>query len=113
MEGALGSWVRGGCWLVVTDNGAYAYAANTGSDTITGFAVEADGSLSILDEDGVTAVTGDVAVDLALSDGSQFLYSLGAGSDTISVFRIESGGALSLVQTVTGLPAASVGLAAA
>ena len=61
----------------------------------------------------MTAVTGDVAIDLALSDGSQFLYSFGAGSDTISVFRIESGGALSLVQTVTGLPAASVGLASA
>ena len=113
IDGPIATTETAACWLVVTDNGAYAYAANTGSDTITGFGVEADGSLTILDEDGVTAVTGDVAVDLALSDGSQFLYSLGAGSDTISVFRIESGGALSLVQTVTGLPAASVGLAAA
>ena len=113
IDGPVATTETAACWIVVTDNGQYAYTANTGSDTITGYRVESDGSLTILDEDGVTALTGDVPIDMALSDGSQFLYSLGAGSDTISVFRIESDGALSLIQTVAGLPAASVGLASA
>lgn len=99
------------CWIVVTDNGQYAYTTNTGSDTITGYRVEADGSLTILNEDGVTAVTGDAPIDMALSDGSQFLYAIDSASDTISVFQIEPTGALSLIQTMAGIPAAAVGLA--
>ena len=63
--------------------------------------------------DGVTGLTGDVPIDVALSDGSSYLYSVGSGSDTITVFRVESDGSLALVQTVSGLPATSVGLAAA
>ena len=112
IEGPVGTTETAACWLVVTHNGQYAYAANTGSDTITGFQVAADGSLTILDADGVTAVTGDVALDLALSDDSRFLYSLGGGSDSISVFQVGVDGSLTLVQTVNGLPAASLGLAA-
>lgn len=113
IDGPVATTETAACWLVVTENGQYAYAANTGSDTVTGYRIEADGSLSILNADGVTAVSGDTPIDVALSNGSEFLYSLGAGSDTISVFRIGAGGALTLVQTVAGLPATALGLAAA
>jgi len=113
IDGPLATTETAACWIVVTDNGQYAYTTNTGSDTITGYRVESAGSLTILNDDGVTAVTGDAPTDMALSDGSQFLYSLDSASDTISVFQIEAGGALSLIQTVVGLPAASVGLASA
>jgi 6-phosphogluconolactonase len=113
IDGPVATTETAACWIVVTDSGQYAYTTNTGSDTITGYRVESDGSLTILNDDGVTAFTGDAPIDMALSDGSQFLYSLDSGSDSISVFRIEAGGALSLVQTVVGLPAASVGLASA
>jgi 6-phosphogluconolactonase (cycloisomerase 2 family) len=112
IDGPIATSETAACWLVVTDDGRYAYIANTGSDSITGFRLEPDGALSILDTDGVTALTGDVPIDLALSDGSEYLYSLGSGSDTITVFRAESDGTLSLVQTVAGLPATAVGLAA-
>ncbi|MGH8924679.1 MAG: lactonase family protein [Acidimicrobiia bacterium] len=113
IDGPVATTETAACWIVVTDNGKYAYTTNTGSDTITGYLVESDGSLSILNEDGVSAVTGDAPIDMALSDGSQFLYSLDAASDAISVFRIEADGALSLIQTVVGLPGAAVGLASA
>lgn len=113
IDGPVATTETAACWIVVTDNGQYAYTTNTGSDTITGYRVESDGSLTILNDDGVTAVTGDAPTDMALSDRSRFLYSMDSASDTISVFRIEAGGALTLVQTVVGLPAASVGLASA
>lgn len=113
IDGPVFTTETAACWIVVTDDGHFAYTSNTGSDTITGYRVESDGSLTILNEDGVTAVAGDDPIDMALSDGSQFLYSIDAASDTISVFQIESDGALSLIQTVSGLPAASVGLASA
>ena len=111
IEGPVATTETAACWLVVTDDGQYAYVANAGSASITGYRLEADGSLTILDDDGVTAVTGAGAIDLALSRQSEFLYSVGGGSDTISVFRVEADGSLSLVQTVTGLPSSSVGLA--
>ena len=113
MDGPVFTTETAACWIAVTDDGQFAYTSNTGSDTITGYRVESNGSLTILDEDGVTAVTGDAPIDMALSDGSRFLYSIDSASDTISVFQIESDGALSLIQTVGGLPAASVGLASA
>jgi 6-phosphogluconolactonase len=113
IDGPVATTETAACWIVVTDDGRYAYATNTGSDTITGYRVESGGSLTILNDDGVTAVTGDVPIDVALSDGGQFLYSLDSGSDSISVFRIEADGALNLLQTVIGLPAPSLGLASA
>jgi 6-phosphogluconolactonase len=113
IDGPVFTTETAACWIVVTDNGMYAYTTNTGSDTITGYRVEADGSLTILDDDGVTALTGDAPIDMALSDGSQHLYALDSASHTISVFQVASDGALSLIQTVVGLPAAAAGLASA
>ena len=113
IDGPVATTETAACWIVVTDNGQYAYTTNTGSDTITGYGLGPDGSLSILNEDGVTAVTGDAPTDMALSDGSGFLYALDSGSDTVSVYQIAGDGALTLIQTVVGLPAAAVGLAAA
>lgn len=113
IDGPVATTETAACWTVVTHNGQYAYTTNTGSDTVTGYRVESDGSLTILNDNGVTAVTGDAPTDMALSDGSQFLYSIDSASDAISVFRINAGGDLSLIQTVVGLPAASVGLASA
>ena len=113
IDGPVATTETAACWIVVTDNGQYAYTTNTGSDSITGYGLESDGSLTILNEDGVTAVTGDAPTDMALSDGSGFLYALDSGSDTVSVYQVEGNGALSLIQTVVGLPAAAVGLASA
>lgn len=113
IDGPVATTETAACWIVVTDNGQYAYTTNTGSDSITGYGVGSDGSLTILNEDGVTAVTGDAPTDMALSDGSGFLYALDSGSDTVSVYQVQGNGALTLVQTVVGLPSASAGLASA
>ena len=42
------------CWATTTPNGKFAYIANTGSATVTGFAIAHDGSLDMLDANGVT-----------------------------------------------------------
>jgi hypothetical protein len=42
------------CWAVVTRNGQYAYVTNAGSGTVSGYSVGSDGSLTLLDADGVT-----------------------------------------------------------
>ena len=42
----------------MTKNGRYAYATNTGSDSVSGYRVALDGTLAALDADGQTGETG-------------------------------------------------------
>ncbi len=100
------------CWVAVTNNGKFAYAANTGSASVTGFDVN-KASLTILDADGRTGSTGTTPIDVAMSRNSQFLYALTAGSHTISAFGVrQNDGSLSTTQGAGGLPVGTVGLAA-
>lgn len=99
------------CWVVVTRNGHFAYVSNTGSGTLSGYNVSSDGSLSLLDADGVTGVTGPGPIDMALSVNSHFLYSLNSGDGTISAFRVNHDGSLSSLPGVSGIPAGANGLA--
>jgi 6-phosphogluconolactonase (cycloisomerase 2 family) len=92
------------CWIVVTRNGRFAYASNTGSGTVSGYSVSSGGSLSLLDADGVTGVTGLGPIDMALSVNSHFLYALNSGDGTISAFRVNHDGSLSSLPGVAGIP---------
>lgn len=99
------------CWVVVTGNGKYTYTTNTGSASVTGYAIGDDGQLTLLDADGRTGQTGTTPIDAALSNHSQYLYVLNAGSDTISAFAIERDGSLTSVGEIP-VAATSVGIAA-
>ena len=100
------------CWLVVTNNGKYAYTTNTGSDSTTGFVIQNDGSLELLQEDGVSGMTGDAPIDMAFSRNSQFLYVLNANETSISGFAVDSSGQLTPVEVMNTLPDSANGLAA-
>ncbi|MBA2263567.1 MAG: beta-propeller fold lactonase family protein [Chloroflexi bacterium] len=98
----------------MTGSGRFAYVTNTGSVTVSGYAIGSDGSLTLLDPDGVTAVTGagSSPIDADVSHNSRFLFVLNAGTDSIAGFGINGGdGSLTSVGETFGLPASSVGLA--
>ena len=100
------------CWVAVTNNGKFAYAANTGSASVTGFEVRR-ATLSILNAEGKTGTTGTTPIDAAVSRNGQFLYTLTADSHAISAFSVrQNDGSLSNVGGVAGLPVGTVGLAA-
>ena len=99
------------CWAVVTENGRYGYTANAQGGSISGFAIASDGSISLIDGDGRTAVVGGGNIDLAVSGNSRYLYELN-GNRSITGFRIEADGHLTAVGNVAGLPASTVGLVA-
>ena len=99
------------CWAVVTENGRYGYTANAQGGSISGFAIARDGSISLIDGDGRTAVVGGGNIDLAVSGNSRYLYQLN-GNRSISGFRIEADGHLTVAGNVAGLPASTVGLVA-
>jgi len=102
------------CWVVVTDNGRFAYTSNTGSGSISGYEIDDDGALTLLNADGRTADTGtgSAPTDLALSENGRFLFVLNSSTHNIGAFRIRSNGQLEPVALTGGLPAGANGLAA-
>ena len=102
------------CWLVVTNSGRYLYVTNTGSSTISGYEIEPEGHIALLDADGATAPTGagSAPIDLAFSVNDQYLYALSGGSNTITIFRSLPHGRLQPMGEVGGLPAGTNGLVA-
>jgi 6-phosphogluconolactonase len=109
---SAGTTETAACWIVITENGRFAYTTNTGSGSISGYQVSHQGELSLLDADGRTGETGPGPIDMALSRNSRFLYSLNSGDGTISGFRVGVDGSLTPIQGVTGLPNGANGLAA-
>jgi 6-phosphogluconolactonase len=102
------------CWLIVTRDGRYAYTANAGSGTLSGYSIGADGSLALLDASGVSANlgAGSHPLDEAVSRDGSFLYNLTDGQHAISGFVIAADGSLTRVAFSGGLPAGTVGLVA-
>ncbi len=100
------------CWLVVTANGRYAYTGNGGgSQSISGYRVAGNSSLSLLDADGQTATAAGGVSDLALSARSDFLYAR-LGDGTVGSYAVNRDGSLSSLAPVGGLPAGAAGIAA-
>ena len=94
------------CWIVLGPRSRFAYATNNVSNTITGYRVGFDGSLELLDPDGVTALSNTRPVDMGVTANGHFLYSLNAGTGTVAAYRIDArSGALTPLGDIGGLPA--------
>ena len=71
---------------------------------MTGYQIGDSGKLSILNADGVTALTGATPTDLTIL-GNGVLYVLNSGAASVGVYSIDKNGALTAVQPgVAGLP---------
>ncbi|MBK8900364.1 MAG: beta-propeller fold lactonase family protein [Anaerolineaceae bacterium] len=101
------------CWVIVTPDGKYAYTTNTGSSSVSGYAVSRNGSIELLDADGRTGETGDGSspIDAIISSDGQTLYVLSGGTNTVTAFHIAHDGSLTNLGDVP-VPAGSVGIAA-
>jgi 6-phosphogluconolactonase (cycloisomerase 2 family) len=111
VTGSVSAGQTAACWVVVSNNEKYIYATNTGSSNLSSF-TPGKGGLSVLEAIAGTTGAGSSPIDAGLSVNSKFLYVLNAGINTITVFEVASDGGLDHLQTVTGLPAGTVGMAA-
>jgi 6-phosphogluconolactonase len=109
ISGPLSSGGAAPCWIVVTQDGKYAYVANAGAGNIKGFSVARNGALSPL---GGATAAGTTPVEMTMSGNSRFLYVLEAGSNAIGAFSVRTDGSLSTLSPASGLPASAAGLAA-
>jgi 6-phosphogluconolactonase len=113
ISGAVPTEQTAACWLLASRNGRFIYTANAGSGSISGFSVDQDGSLHLLDTDGRTAVTGDGShpVDMTESRNGRFLYNLANGSGTLHAFTVRPNGSLEPRMVLSGIPTSAAGLA--
>jgi len=95
------------CWLA--EVGGHLYTTNTGSGTVTGYEEAADGTLTLLDADGVTATTDAGPIDLAGTVDGRFLYELNGKAGTAGIYTVAPTGGLTRTATVTGLPVNTAG----
>ncbi|WP_326660985.1 lactonase family protein [Streptomyces canus] len=74
--------------LLVTANGSYAYLANRGHNSLTRYAVEADGArLRLLD---TVPVNGDFPRQIAFSPDGTLLFAANQRSSSVSVFHVNT-----------------------
>jgi 6-phosphogluconolactonase len=109
---ALATTETAACWVAVARNGRYAYATNTGSNTVTGLRVANNGALTLMQPNGVTATTGASPIDIAVTDDNRFVYVLNGKGNSISQFRLEGDGDLVALGVLDGIPAGATGLMA-
>jgi 6-phosphogluconolactonase (cycloisomerase 2 family) len=112
ISGSVPTTETAACWVVISRNGQYAYVTNTGSDSVTGYAIDGEGALTLLDADGVTGMSGDTPIDAAISRDGRLLFVLNANSHSISAYVINSDGSLTHLGDGGVLPSGAVGLAA-
>jgi hypothetical protein len=117
ITGALDDFGVAACWTANTNNPAfpsqYSYITNTRADTVSGLRIATDGSVTLLNADGITASlpNGAFPLDDVVSADSNYLYVLAQHLPGLIGFRIQSDGSLVEVTTVTGIPTSSFGLA--
>ncbi|MEU6674723.1 lactonase family protein [Streptomyces sp. NPDC046925] len=79
--------------LLVTHEGTFAFLANRGHNSLTRYAVEADGArLRLLD---TVPVGGDFPRHIAFSPSGRLLFTANQKSNSVSVFQVGSDGGLS------------------
>jgi 6-phosphogluconolactonase len=82
---------------------------------LSGYHIRRNGRLSLLDSNGVTALTGAAPVDIAISPNGRFLYNVNAFSGTVSAFQVnKADDSLTALGEIGGLPIddGAVGIAA-
>ena len=91
------------CWVEISHNGRYLFTVNTGSANISSYAINPDGSLTLI---GSTPIKGGGAdIDARLSPDGTMLSVDGSGNHILSVFAVHGG-------TLTELPSSPVPLPA-
>lgn len=98
VSGDISDTQQATCWISVPRDGKFALVSNTGSGTLSSFAVGADGDLTLVNP--VSANPGGSPIDSALSRDGKFLYVDESAQGKVLVFRV-NGGDLSQIGTVT------------
>jgi 6-phosphogluconolactonase (cycloisomerase 2 family) len=99
-------------WIAVTNDGLYAYTANTDSGSVSRYSAGLGGKLTLMNQTAASIGSNSLPADTAISIGARALYVLGPGIGVIKGFAVSVDGSLTSETSVTGMPASASGLAA-
>ena len=85
VNNSAGNRQRFPCWIVVTTAGTSAFTTNTGSDTMSLFAVASDGRMTLRSN---VAAGGHLPTDLTLDPAGRYLYEVNVGSASVKGWRL-------------------------
>ena len=97
ISGAVADTQAASCWISVPRDGKFAFISNTGSGTLSSFAIDANGNATLLA--AVAANPGNTPIDSALSSDGKFLYIEDSAQGKVLIFRV-NGGAMTQIGTV-------------
>jgi len=106
ISGSVANGQSATCWVSVNKNEQFAYTSNAGSNTITIYDVNQNGSLDIRKNVPNNPNKTAAPIDSGVSKDGQNLYVLNGNEGTISIFSIRQNGEINLIQVFedTGLP---------
>jgi 6-phosphogluconolactonase (cycloisomerase 2 family) len=93
------------CWLVISHDGRYLYALNTGSGFVSSYAIARNGTLTLLGSASVAAPGVTTGTDVALSTDGSTLYLNEAATHTVGAFAVNGGTVTQLVGSPYPTPA--------
>ncbi|MGR8929855.1 MAG: lactonase family protein [Gammaproteobacteria bacterium] len=108
LDGATAVNQIAACWLTVTPNGRIAFTANTPAQSISSFAVDPAGNMSLLET--IAASEEGNPRDMAMANNGKTLFTLNGGNNTIGVYKVSASGKLHKQQNIENLPAGFTGL---
>ena len=108
---SVGTTQMAACWAAVSKDGRFVYTANAASDSISLYAVDRDGAIT-LSEGQASHAAGTHPLDLAMSENGRFLYVLQSFTHSIGAYRVAADGSLTAVAGATNILMGAGGLAA-
>jgi 6-phosphogluconolactonase len=113
VSGSVANSQTASCWVVIPNNGKFAFVSNTGSGTISSYRIGTDvESLTLVNSVAGTTGMGSAPIDMTLNNSSKFLYVLAGGSQSVVSFSVNKDGTLTMIDTDGGLPRGAQGIAA-
>jgi 6-phosphogluconolactonase len=112
VSGSIPNLQTASCWVVIPNNGKSVFVSNTGSGTISSYAIGNDATLALINGTAADLGPTSAPIDMALNNSSRFLYVIAAGTQSVASFRLGRDGTLSLIDTDGGLPLGAQGIAA-
>ena len=86
------------CWVEISHDGKYLFVVNTGSATVSTYAIAANGAISFL-ESTAPGQVGAGAEDARLSPDGSTLWVVDSGTDAVSGFTVNADGSLTVLSS--------------
>src|SRR6266446_7122045 len=92
------------CWVEISHDGAYLFAVNTGSTSISSYHINADGSLTYSSTTGFKSGAGIRPFDARIDPSGAHLYVVDAALGAVSGFAVDGGSLRELSGSPFALP---------